>query len=93
MGRRFTDLLEVAQPDTLASIIDRDDPALMAAALSLLKRARRLDRAAETRPRRLLRGARNRQGQPCQRWACKGRARCRLHGGASMEPSALVLRV
>jgi hypothetical protein len=29
-------------------------------------------------------GAKNRQGEPCQRWALAGRTRCRLHGGKSL---------
>lgn len=28
-------------------------------------------------------GAKNRQGNPCQRWPLAGRTRCRLHGGAA----------
>jgi hypothetical protein len=33
-------------------------------------------------------GAKNRQGEPCQRWALAGRTRCRLHGGKSLVGSA-----
>lgn len=29
-------------------------------------------------------GAKNRQGEPCQRWALAGRTRCGLHGGKSL---------
>lgn len=28
-------------------------------------------------------GAKNRRGKPCEKWAMKGRTRCRNHGGAS----------
>ena len=34
-------------------------------------------------PRRLLCGAKNRDGSACKRWAIRGRNRCRQHGGAS----------
>jgi hypothetical protein len=33
-------------------------------------------------------GAKNRQGDPCQRWALEGRTRCRLHGGKSLVGAA-----
>jgi hypothetical protein len=33
-------------------------------------------------------GAKNRQGEPCQRWALAGRGRCRLHGGKSLAGTA-----
>jgi hypothetical protein len=33
-------------------------------------------------------GAKNRRGEPCQRWALAGRTRCRLHGGKSLVGSA-----
>jgi hypothetical protein len=33
-------------------------------------------------------GARNRQGEPCQRWALAGRTRCRLHGGKTLVGTA-----
>src|SRR5688572_7711861 len=33
-------------------------------------------------------GAKNRQGEPCQRWALAGRTRCRLHGGMSLVGTA-----
>ncbi len=33
-------------------------------------------------------GAKNRQGEPCQRWTLAGRTRCRLHGGKSLVGSA-----
>jgi hypothetical protein len=33
-------------------------------------------------------GARNRQGEPCQRWALAGRNRCRLHGGKTLVGTA-----
>jgi hypothetical protein len=33
-------------------------------------------------------GAKNRQGEPCQRWALAGRTRCRLHGGKTLVGAA-----
>jgi hypothetical protein len=33
-------------------------------------------------------GAKNRQGEPCQRWALAGRTRCRLHGGKTLVGTA-----
>jgi hypothetical protein len=33
-------------------------------------------------------GAKNRQGEPCQRWTLAGRTRCGLHGGKSLTGTA-----
>ena len=33
-------------------------------------------------------GAKNRQGNPCQKWPIKGRTRCRNHGGKSLIGTA-----
>lgn len=32
--------------------------------------------------RKRICGATNRRGTPCQKWPCKGKKRCKLHGGA-----------